>query len=642
MEPPAVFDRIARKNSALTEIVVETYNKDITGHLHHRHSNNNNSTTIYTKDTQNNDDIGSNYNNNNHMEDRNIDTSSSIKTATALDDDDEEIVLFDSKHKQQQQQQQQHYVLSEKVIIHNRTPMIISNSGQTPQHPTTRPTRMSIEFLTISETNDEEDEEKEREKNNNGNDGQDIPLDVNQEKKVEEEEEGLEEERLEKEEEEEELEQKEDFIIQVNFNEPHTGLILYDNYGFLIDQELVQTHIIFKDKFSLLESQRKGLWLEHIESSPTAFQDLSLPTNNNNNNNNQNNNQYNNNININTTNNNNNNNEINQTYTTSSSNNHTFISLLYQSQRLKESPSPFKHMIRKGVPSDFRAIVWLRCSGGYSRLSKYPDEYYNILEQYKDKTSIATKQIAMDIDRTFPDHKYLNTQEHMEKLSNVLVAYSWRNPKLGYCQCMNFIAGFLLIFMSEHEAYWTLVSIIEDILPPEYFSSTMIDLSVDVRFVFDELLLKKLPRLHKHFSKHNLSLPLIISKWFLCLMATATPTETTFRIWDVFFSEGSKVLFRIAIALFKMNEEKLLTCLDYNTLYNLIRKIPSHAYDADTLIDVSFNKLGSFPMNKIQQKRKESKVIVTNEYLNFQKLRMQGQANNAAKRQSQQIPTELG
>lgn len=136
---------------------------------------------------------------------------------------------------------------------------------------------------------------------------------------------------------------------------------------------------------------------------------------------------------------------------------------------------------------------------------------------------------------------------------------------------MNFIAGYLLIYMSEPEAYWTLVSIIEELLPTEYFTNTMIDSSVDVRFVFDDLLQKKIPRLHQHLTSFNLTLPLIITQWFLCIMATTTPTETTFRIWDVFFSEGSKVLFRVALSFFKLSEEKILSCRDYGTLYNLIK-----------------------------------------------------------------------
>ncbi|KYQ91725.1 hypothetical protein DLAC_07507 [Tieghemostelium lacteum] len=391
-----------------------------------------------------------------------------------------------------------------------------------------------------------------------------------------------------------------EFVI-IN-SEIHSGLVIYDNYGFLIEQEQIQLFLIYKDKIVKNDQVKKDNWINFFEKNPQALQSLFMPT----------------------------------PQPANSSNSSPIMAINNQVQQhthhyinennnvkiyRQRTPKIFKELIRSGIPTDYRSMIWLRTSGAFTRLLEAPDEYYGILEKYKDKESVATKQIAMDVERTFPDHKYLNTKEKMDGLSNVLIAYSWRNPSVGYCQCMNFIAGFLLIYMSEHEAYWMLVSIIEDLLPTEYFTTTMIDSSVDVRFVFDDLLQKKLPRLHQHLQISNLTLPLIITQWFLCIMATTTPTETTFRIWDVFFSEGSKVLFRVALSFFKMNEEKLLTCRDYTTLYNLIKKIPNGIYDADHLLDVAFNGLGSFPMKNLIKKRKDSKVVVITEYNEFQKMK---------------------
>ena len=40
--------------------------------------------------------------------------------------------------------------------------------------------------------------------------------------------------------------------------------------------------------------------------------------------------------------------------------------------------------------------------------------------------------------------------------------------------------------------------------------------------------------------------------WFSSLFCTALPAETAVRIWDVLFLEGPKILFRVALALFKV------------------------------------------------------------------------------------------
>lgn len=44
----------------------------------------------------------------------------------------------------------------------------------------------------------------------------------------------------------------------------------------------------------------------------------------------------------------------------------------------------------------------------------------------------------------------------------------------------------------------------------------------------------------------------------MCLFVNTLRPEVTLRIWDMFFNEGSKVLFRIAAALFKLHEKQLV------------------------------------------------------------------------------------
>lgn len=60
----------------------------------------------------------------------------------------------------------------------------------------------------------------------------------------------------------------------------------------------------------------------------------------------------------------------------------------------------------------------------------------------------------------------------------MLNTYVKRNPTVGYCQGMNFIAGRLIQYMSEEEAFWTLSMIIETLLPPDYYSN-MVGVLID-------------------------------------------------------------------------------------------------------------------------------------------------------------------
>mmetsp|Transcript_15655 Transcript_15655/g.2602 ORF Transcript_15655/g.2602 Transcript_15655/m.2602 type:complete len:102 (+) Transcript_15655:393-698(+) len=60
-----------------------------------------------------------------------------------------------------------------------------------------------------------------------------------------------------------------------------------------------------------------------------------------------------------------------------------------------------------------------------------------------------------DIDRTFPQRKYFQV-EHcgdvgIQTLGRLLQKFASEHPDIGYCQGMNFIAGFLLLISGGSE-----------------------------------------------------------------------------------------------------------------------------------------------------------------------------------------------
>jgi hypothetical protein len=95
-------------------------------------------------------------------------------------------------------------------------------------------------------------------------------------------------------------------------------------------------------------------------------------------------------------------------------------------------------------------------------LEKNPKIYQKLLKDNQNKTSDSINIILKDIDRTFPDHPKFNDIS-LGPLKNILVAYSWYNPEIGYCQSLNYIAGILLLNMSEELAFWTMVCILSSI-----------------------------------------------------------------------------------------------------------------------------------------------------------------------------------
>ena len=86
---------------------------------------------------------------------------------------------------------------------------------------------------------------------------------------------------------------------------------------------------------------------------------------------------------------------------------------------------------------------------------------------------------------------------------------------------------------------------------------------------------------------HRVDPTLFSLNWFLCLFVDSLPVNTYLHIWDALLFEGSKVLFRYAVAILKMIEDKLLKANDYMSIFNTFRTEIDTLADVQTLTHVS-------------------------------------------------------
>jgi hypothetical protein len=54
--------------------------------------------------------------------------------------------------------------------------------------------------------------------------------------------------------------------------------------------------------------------------------------------------------------------------------------------------------------------------------------------QFANRISPHAEQIDKDLHRTFPDQAAFQQGDAIQKLRRILIAYSWHNPDIGYCQ----------------------------------------------------------------------------------------------------------------------------------------------------------------------------------------------------------------
>lgn len=71
--------------------------------------------------------------------------------------------------------------------------------------------------------------------------------------------------------------------------------------------------------------------------------------------------------------------------------------------------------------------------------------YSLLLSSHAGQSSQATDEIEKDLNRSLPEYRAYQTDEGLAKLRRVLVAYSFRNPELGYCQALNIVVAGLLM-----------------------------------------------------------------------------------------------------------------------------------------------------------------------------------------------------
>ncbi|KAJ3004717.1 hypothetical protein NUW54_g4683 [Trametes sanguinea] len=174
----------------------------------------------------------------------------------------------------------------------------------------------------------------------------------------------------------------------------------------------------------------------------------------------------------------------------------------------------------------------------------------------------------------------------VEKLRRVLMAYSRRNPAVGYCQGMNLITStLLLVHADEEEAFWVLAAIIERILPEEFFSPSLLS-SRACPLVLLDYVKDLMPKLSAHLSELGVDLAAICFSWFLSLFTDCLPVETLFRVWDVFMVDGVDVLFRVAFAILRINEQELMRCSSIPAVYVALESLPNRMWEADKLLQV--------------------------------------------------------
>uniref|UniRef100_A0A8C6TBB0 TBC1 domain family, member 10b n=1 Tax=Neogobius melanostomus TaxID=47308 RepID=A0A8C6TBB0_9GOBI len=159
---------------------------------------------------------------------------------------------------------------------------------------------------------------------------------------------------------------------------------------------------------------------------------------------------------------------------------------------------------RKGVPSSLRARAWQLLSNSHDLLQANPGKFEELEREQGEMFAARGGHGQQDLYR-------------------ILKAYTVYRPDEGYCQAQAPVAAVLLMHMPAEQAFWCLVQICEKYLPGYY--------SAGLEFKIDPIL--------------------YMTEWFMCIFSRTLPWASVLRVWDMFFCEGVKIVFRVGLVLLK-------------------------------------------------------------------------------------------
>ncbi|KDB21257.1 hypothetical protein H109_06783 [Trichophyton interdigitale MR816] len=308
-----------------------------------------------------------------------------------------------------------------------------------------------------------------------------------------------------------------------------------------------------------------------------------------------------------------------------------------------------KKYIRKGIPPECRGAAWFWYAGGYDYIRRNPGLYRRLVETaLRSPMNDDKEHIERDLHRTFPDNVHYKPDSSEDGASNsgssnlkhsssspdtpiiqslrrVLYAFSLHNSNIGYTQSLNFIAGFLILFLPEEKAFWLLHIITSSFFPGTHEISLeganadlwilMVALKESLPSVYTKVVStapttsrSKPPNLSTSTRLPDITLGL--TNWLMSMFISTLPFETTLRVWDVLFYEGSRTFFRVALSIFRMNQKQIVSLGDPMEIFQVVQTAPKRMIDPNELMMDCFARRFKLSQARVETLRQARRAAI--------------------------------
>jgi len=120
---------------------------------------------------------------------------------------------------------------------------------------------------------------------------------------------------------------------------------------------------------------------------------------------------------------------------------------------------------------------------------------------------------------------------------------------------MGFIAGLLLTYLEEKEAFYCFAAALLNPSPTPLRDIYLPDLGDAKRklYVFGELGRQHLGALWVHLEDQKMHPTMYATEWLMTMFCRGFSFDLVTRVWDVYLSEGFKIVYRVALAMLKVS-----------------------------------------------------------------------------------------
>jgi hypothetical protein len=233
-----------------------------------------------------------------------------------------------------------------------------------------------------------------------------------------------------------------------------------------------------------------------------------------------------------------------------------------------------------GLPSQFvRSVLWPWRSFPYPLTALIKGNTF-----FRKHPSL----IELDVKRTLPFLGFVNDAEKSGLSISVLEDFSDRHPELGYTQGMSYVAVRLMMEL-DWDISKTRVCLDRILIrSPTVHCMYSLDLekvSNSVGFVLDSICWENVSSLWQFFKRINFRpIEWFFLEWVLTLFVKNLSLKISGFIFDLFFLEGDVVLYKAAVAILALVQDKLMLETDVEHVRGIIGKVGDLVSDSEVFV----------------------------------------------------------